>query len=87
MKINEGFILREIADTYLVVAVGSAVKEFNGVITLNQTGAFLWKELEKGADEQSLVSALLQEYEVSEAQAKKDVVTFIEKLKGANLIK
>ena len=42
MKIKEGFILREVAGNYIVVAVGSAVKQFNGVITLNETGAFLW---------------------------------------------
>ena len=87
MKIKEGYILREVADNYLVVAVGGAVKDFKGVITLNETGAFLWKALEKGADEQSLVSSLLDEYDVKKEQAEKDVATFIEKLQGANLIK
>ena len=69
MKIKEGYILREVADNYLVVAVGGAVKDFKGVITLNETGAFLWKALEKGADEQSLVSSLLDEYDVKKEQA------------------
>lgn len=87
MKIKDGYILREVADSYLVVAIGSAVKEFKGVITLNETGAFLWKALEKGADEQSLVSLLLESYEVEKEQAEKDVSAFIEKIKGANLLK
>ena len=47
MKIKQGFILREVAGSYLVVAVGEAVKRFNGVINLNETGAFLWRLLEK----------------------------------------
>lgn len=87
MKIKDGYILREVADSYLVVAIGSAVKEFKGVITLNETGAFLWKALEKGTDEQSLVSLLLESYEVEKEQAEKDVSAFIEKIKGANLLK
>ncbi len=86
MKIKQGFILREIAGSYIVVAVGDAVKTFNGVINLNQTGALLWKELSKGGDEETLLKALLAEYDVSEEIAKKDIELFIAKLKGANLL-
>ncbi|MBO7345882.1 MAG: PqqD family protein [Clostridia bacterium] len=87
MKIKDGFILREVAGSYIVVAVGSAVKTFNGVINLNQTGAFLWELLQKGAEKEDLVKALLEEYEVDEQTASKDVDVFIEKLEQANLIK
>lgn len=87
MKIKEGFILREVVGNYIVVAVGNAVKQFNGVINLNETGAFLWKRLSEGAEEQDLVDALLNEYEVSEEIAKRDVGIFIDKLKRENLIK
>ncbi len=86
MKIKEGFILREIAGSYIVVAVGEAVKSFNGVINLNQTGALLWKKLSEGGDEQSLLKALLDEYDVEEEVAKKDIELFIDRLKKANLI-
>lgn len=86
MKIKQGFILREVAGNYIVVAVGSAVKEFNGVINLNETGAFLWKKLQDGADEEGLVQALLGEYEVEEDLARKDVKAFVEKLQGAKLL-
>lgn len=87
MKIKEGFILREVAGNYIVVAVGSAVKQFNGVITLNETGSFLWKKLQEGCEKEDLVNALLSEYEVSEEVALSDVTTFIEKLNGAGLLK
>ena len=86
MKIKQGFILREVAGNYIVVAVGSAVKEFNGVINLNETGAYLWKKLQDGADEEGLVKALLEEYEVEEELARKDVKAFVEKLQGAKLL-
>lgn len=86
MKIKEGFILREIAGSFIVVAVGDAVKTFNGVINLNQTGAMLWKELANGGDKDALVKVLLDNYDVDEQIAKNDVDAFIAKLKGANLL-
>lgn len=86
MKIKKNFILREIAGTYLVVAVGEAVKNFNAVINLNETGALLWKALEKGAEEEQLVSLIISEYEVEIEIAREDVSAFIQRLKEANLL-
>lgn len=85
MKIKEGFILREVAGSYLVVAVGKAVKEFNGVVNLNETGQFLWKLLEKSATEEEMVNALLEEYDVDRATAEADVKSFVDKLLEAKL--
>ena len=87
MKIKEGFILRQVADSFIVVAVGKAVKNFKGIININETGALLWSELEKGADEQALVQTLLNEYEgVTEEVAKRDVSAFVAKLMEAGLL-
>ena len=86
MKIKEGFILREVAGSHIVVAVGQAVKTFNGIINLNPTSALLWKNLEKGAEKEELVKALLAEYDVSEEIAKGDVEKFIQKLTEAGLV-
>jgi hypothetical protein len=88
MKIKEGFILREVAGNYIVVAVGEAVKNFNGVINLNESGAFLWKILSQGVENESqLVDALLGEYDVEKEIAERDVNSFIARLKEAGLIK
>ena len=87
MKIKDGFILREVAGSYLVVAVGNAVKEFGGIVNLNETGAFLWRLLEKSSTEPEMVDALLNEYEVDRETAEKDVKTFVEKLTEAKLVK
>ncbi len=87
IRIKDGFVLRKVADNYLVVAVGGAVKDFNGIINLNETGAFLWEILAKGATEEETVKKLTEEYDVTEETAKADVAKFIEKLKSANLLK
>jgi hypothetical protein len=87
MKIKDGYLLREVAGNYIVVAVGEAVKEFNGVINLNDTGAFLWRILQDGATEEELLNALLTEYEVEKELAEKDVKAFVAKLTEAKLVK
>ncbi len=86
MKIKEGFVLREVAGNMVVVAVGEASRSFNGLITLNETGAFLWQILSKGATEDELVAAVLDEYAVTDRMAKNDVKTFIEKCETAGLL-
>ena len=86
MKIKEGFVLREVAGSYVVVAVGKAVKTFNGIINLNYTGAFLWKQLEKGSNLDGLKSALLAEYDVDEEVAERDAKKFLDKVAEAGLV-
>ena len=86
MKIKAGFMLRSVAGQNVVVPVGTAAIDFNGMINLNESGAFLWKTLEGGATEAELVSALLAEYDAPEDIARADVAAFIKKMKEANLI-
>ena len=86
MKIKKNFILREVAGTFVVVAVGDAVKDFNMVINLNKTGAFIWKQLEQGVTKEELVKRLISEYDVEEQVAKRDVEAFLLKITEANLL-
>ena len=85
MRIKEGFVLRQVADSYVVMNLGSEIS-FNGMLTLNESGALLWNAILEGADADGLVTALLNEYDVSEEIAKKDVAAFIEKIKGAGIL-
>ena len=87
MKIKEGFILREVAGNYIVVAVSGTVKNFNVAISLNETGAFLWKTLGKEVSKEELILSLLNEYEVTREIAERDVTAFLGKLEKANLLK
>ncbi len=86
MKIKEGFLLKTVAGRNIVVPVGAASLDFNAMITLNDTGAFLWKRLESGASEDELVSALLDEYDVDAARASDSVARFIGELEKADLL-
>ncbi len=87
MKIKDGFILRKIAGNYIVVGVGEAAAGFNAMISVNETGAFLWEKLSgEGATKEELLEALRTEYEVDEETAKKDITEFLKKLHGGNLL-
>ncbi len=86
MKLKDGYILREVAGNYIVVAVGDEALDFNGLITTNETGAFLWEKLSENISEQELVEALLSEYEVDEKTAIEDISGFLNKLRNAELL-
>ena len=84
MKIRKGFILRQLVSEWMVVTVGEAADEFNGMVRLNNAGAMLWKLLEKGATRSDLVQALTEAYQgLDEMTATRDVNSFLEKIKAA----
>ncbi|MBR5773790.1 MAG: PqqD family protein [Clostridia bacterium] len=85
MKIKDGYLIREIAGAYVVVPAGEQVAEFNGLMTLNETAAFIWNVLVAGAEEEDIVAAIVAEYEVDEAIARNDVKKVIELLKSYNV--
>lgn len=85
MKLKPGFILRQVAGENVVIPAGDALN-LNMMITLNETGAFLWKQLEQETDENSMVTALLAEYDVSEEQARDSVDAFVAKLKEQDFL-
>ena len=86
MKIREGFILRQIMDIYAVIGIGSEAYRPNQIMSVNETGAFLWERLEKGTDRQALTEALLQEYETDPETAEKDVDVFLGQLRDKGLL-
>lgn len=86
MKVKKDFILRKIADSYVVVPVGRQTLDFNGIINLNETGAFLFKILQDGAERDELVEKLLEEYNVAPEKAAADIDRFIKKVKDADVL-
>ena len=56
MKIKDGFMLRKVGGQNVVVAVGKASLEFNGIIRLNETGKFLWEQLKADITEEQLIT-------------------------------
>jgi hypothetical protein len=79
-------MLREVAGQWVVVPLGERVVEFNGIMTLSESGAVLWKQMEHGATEEELLKVILAEYSVDQDTAKADIAEFINKIKAAGLL-
>ena len=79
MKLKDGFFMRQIAGQ-TVVLPGGDVLDLNMMITLNETGAFLWERLNEETSVEALVAALLGEYDVDEKTAQQAVEAFVRKL-------
>lgn len=86
MKIKDGFMLRQIAGSWVVVPLEQRVVEFNGLMTLNESGAMLWKLLETGAEIGDLVKAITNEYAIDVNTAKKDIKELLDNLEAKGLI-
>ena len=86
MKIKEGFALRQVGDNHIVVPVGAQTLDFRCIITLNDSGAFLWQLLQDENTVDGLVEAILEEYEVEESVARTDIEKFVAALKESDLL-
>ena len=80
MKLSEDFICRHICGETLLMPVGEKTKQFNGIFTLSETGAFLIDAVMNGADEQKAARDLAAEFEISEETAANDTREFLAQL-------
>ncbi len=86
MKRNESFILRQVADTWVVLPLGEATLDFHGMLTLNESGVLLWNALEQEISREALTEVLTGEYDVDTARALADVDAFLGKLRSVGCI-
>ena len=86
MKIKDNFLLRKVADSYVVVPVGKLTLDFNGIINLNETGAFLFELLQEGAEKEDLLRKMLEEYDVTPEKAAADIDVFLKKAEEADVL-
>lgn len=87
MKTKKGFKLRTICGENIIVAEGVENIDYSRIISMNESAAFLWKNIQdKPFTPEDLISLLLQEYEVEEDVAKSDVALLLDKWLDAGII-
>lgn len=86
MNIRKQLVKRNIAGDVILVPVGDASLEIKGLLTLNETGELLWDKLPEAVDAAALTAALQTEYDVDDATARRDVETFLTKLRELQVI-
>ena len=80
MKVQKEFVLREIAGDYVIIPTGKTVLSFNGLITVNEVGADLWKMLQSEVTFDDLLHGILESYDVDEETAREDIREFLDTL-------
>ena len=86
MKFKKEFMIRERVGETILIPMGDSNNHFNGIITINELGKFIWENLESSKDEEDLLHKILEEYEVEEKEAKEDLDEFLDKLRQVDII-
>lgn len=86
MNIKKRLLKRQIAGDAFLVPVGKEVYDSNGLFFLNEVGEFIWDRLEDAQSPEDILKALLEEYDVEESLAWKDVEMFLQKLRDMDII-
>ena len=86
-KTRSGVVLTQVCGEYLLVSSRSLRVECPFVTTLNETSAFLWKQLQKGATEEELLGAVAAEYEVEEPEELRAVIrAFLKQMQAMHYV-
>ena len=86
MRIKDGFVTRKIGDRIIAIPVGSNSQSFNGMITLNETGLFIWNCLTKDTTVEEIADEIIEEYSTTKDEAINAVNRFLEELKESDLL-
>jgi hypothetical protein len=79
MRIKDGFILRTICGEHVVVGEGLAQVNFNKMLSMNASAAYLWEAVEgKEFTVEDLASLLTDKYDVSLEKATEDAAKVAE---------
>ena len=86
MYVKKCFKLMKVGVQNIVVAIGDEEEKFGGIIRLNDTSAFLWKQLEGKSQDEDLVAALMNEYGIEQDVAQKSVDAFLSLLRNEGVL-
>ena len=86
MKIKDGFILKDVAGSKIVIATGEARLSLNGVITFNSVGAEIFNLLDGTNSSEEIVAKIASDYNVNAEIVKRDFEALVEKLRKHNLL-
>ena len=86
MKLCGEFVVRQIIDSIVAIPVGQTALRLNCVILLNDVSKCIWDHLEQGTDLAGAVTAVTNAFEVSQEEAKADILEFCDKLRNLQLL-
>ena len=85
MKLNDDFVLREIAGENLLIPVGEQAARINGVIALSPVAVEVWKALKERPEPDYALEKVLSLFDVSKEVAQKDIDEFLNQMEEAGI--
>ena len=76
-KVNENFLLREVAGEYLLIPTGDSVSSINGMISLNETFYFIWQQFQQPHTIYEVVLSAKEQYDDVDDCIVKDIYRFV----------
>ena len=86
MKLKGDFVVRSVMDNNVVIPIGQTALKIKGMILLNDVSMVIWECLLKKCDVETIVSAVTDKFEVSDAEARTDIIEFLDLLRKAQLL-
>ena len=84
---EKDLVTRDVAGEEIIVPIKGHVGDLEGVFTLNEVGAMVWRLIDGQTTVRQLMEAVRNEYDVEAAEAEKDVADFLRSLEDAGLVR
>ena len=85
-RVRPGYVVREVAGEYLLIPVIMQEDLAAQMAVLNESGKFLWEQLQQEKTVADLIAAMTEEYDVSPEEAREDILEFINLLQRNKLV-
>ena len=85
MKRNENYILRQVADEYILVPLTSDF-DFNGIIALNEVGKEIYDLLPQVASQEGLIERLYATFDAPREEITADAEGFLAALREEKIL-
>lgn len=86
MKLRGEFVVRQVMDNVVAIPVGQTALAFNGMVLLNNVSKTIWECLGQETDVACIVTAITDAFEVSQEEARLDILEFLDKLRKMQLL-
>lgn len=77
---SSSIVTRKTGNEYVLVPITNNIADMNSVYTLNETGAFIWEQIDGKRSVEEIIVALTTVYDIDKQNAESDVYSFIENM-------
>ena len=84
---SPSIVTRKTGNEYVLVPITNNIADMHSVYTLNETGAFIWEQINGKRSVKEIITLLTAEYDIDNKSAEADVFSFIENMSKYLIIK